>query len=361
METSDLTWMGMLGSSGWGDACAIVPWELHRAYGDAGVLVEAWPMIVRWLDYAAAAARTRRHSDRAEARPEPLPHEEFLWDGGWHWGEWHEPTHESGQFWRIDQGSVGTAFLHHTAGIAARIGRIIGRDDEAAAFDELAARALDAWRIEYIAADGAVTPDTQANLVRALQFGLVPNDLRTRTARRLVELIRDAGNHLQTGFLSTGMLLPTLVDAGHTDVAFDVLLQDTPPSWLTMVDRGASTMWEAWEGIDADGRAHDSLNHYSKGAVVSFLHRYVAGIRLHDADVAYRKVRIEPVPGGGLSWAEATLDSPYGRIESSWSIEDGAFDLTVTIPPGSSAEVHLPDGDVVSAGPGLSHHRCVLP
>ena len=181
-----------------------------------------------------------------------LPHEEFLWDGGWHWGEWCEPVVDAVEpLVPADQGHVATAYLHHTASIAAQIGRLLGHSDDATAFDDLAARTLDAWRREYLADDGSLTPDTQANHVRALAFGLVPDELRGRPAPNgSCELIRDAGTHLGTGFLATPILLPVLADHGHLDVAYEVLLQDTPPSWLTMVDRGATTVWEEWEGID---------------------------------------------------------------------------------------------------------------
>jgi alpha-L-rhamnosidase len=177
----------------------------------------------------------------------------------------------------------------------------------------------------------------------------------------LVELVRAAGTHLGTGFLATPFLLPVLADSGHLDVAYELLAQDTPPSWLYMVERGATTVWESWEGIDADGVPHASLNHYSKGAVVSFLHSYVAGIRLLDEHSAYRHFRVEPRPGGGLTWAEAVHDSPYGRIESSWHIEDGTFRLTVGVPPGTTAEIWLPDGSRIDQGPGARTHECAHP
>jgi len=352
-------WALIQGSSGWGDAVVMVPWELWRAYGDADVLAELWPAMVRWLDFAARSARTLRYAERAAARPDPAPHEEYLWDGGFHWGEWTEPDADENPFFAIDQGHVATAFLHHSAALAARIGRMLGFDDEAAQFDELSARALDAWRTEYIAGDGSLTPDTQANHVRALAFGLVPDDLREQTATHLVDLIRRAGTHLGTGFLATPYLLPVLADSGHLDVAYELLFQDTPPSWLAMVERGATTVWEDWDGIGDDGTPKASLNHYSKGAVISFLHTRVAGIQLLDGHPAYRRFRVAPQPGGGLTWAEAVHDSPYGRIESSWRLDDDRFVVTVTVPPGTTAEVVLPEGSRLEQSPGTAVHECV--
>ena len=196
--------------------------------------------------------------------------------------------------------------------------------------------------------------------MRALAFDLVPDELREQTAARLVELIRAAGSHLATGFLATPDLRPVLADHGHADVAYDLLRQDSAPSWMAMLDRGATTVWEHWEGVDADGRPHESLNHYSKGAVIGFLHRYTAGIRLGD-DPAYRTFRIEPVPGGGLTSASATHDSPYGRIESSWMLDGDRLHLGVAVPPGTRAEIRLPDGRVVQVDPGNHRFMSAVP
>jgi alpha-L-rhamnosidase len=351
-------WLGLQGSSGWGDAIVMVPWEMWRAYGDLDVLVELWPRMLSWIDFAASAARLHRHTSRTEARPEAAPHEQFIWDGTYHWGEWIEPGGEPHDHAQRDQGSVGTAFLFHSAALGARIGRMLGHDAEAARLEELAANVLAAWRTEFIGPDGALTPDSQANHVRALAFGLVPDELRARTAERLVELIRAAGTHLGTGFLATPYLLPMLADTGHLPVAYELLLQDTPPSWLAMVERGATTVWESWEGVDDEGRPRESLNHYSKGAVISFLHNYVAGITLLDGHPAYRRFRVAPRPGGGLTWAEAVHDSPYGRIESAWHLEGALLRLTVTAPPGTVAEIVLPDGSVRDQGPGTVTYEC---
>lgn len=351
-------WNHMQGSSGWGDAMVMVPWELYQLYGDEDTVSTLWPNMLRWVEYAAGSARTKRFPGRAEARPIPGSHEQYLWDGGFHWGEWTEPDQGDTKFWAIDQGHVATAYLHRSAALLAEIGRLLGHQGAAEHLEGLAANTKAAWQTEYVADDGTLTPDTQASHVRALAFDLVPEDLRATVAGRLVDLIRAAGTHVGTGFLATPHLLPVLADTGHLDVAYELLLQDTSPSWLAMVERGATTVWEDWEGVAANGHVRDSLNHYSKGAVISFLHRYVAGIRPLPGQPAYRRFRVEPRPGGALTWADAVFDSPYGRIESSWRQEGHRLQLFVTVPPGTSAEVVVPGRPPVQQAPGSVTYRC---
>ena len=343
------------GSAGWEDAVALVPWELYRAYADPGILAELWPTMVAWMDKRERTARTERHPDRVARRPVPADHEAYLLDAGFHWGEWLVPGEDLsdfGAFVRADKGDVATAYFARSADVMSRIAALLGRTEAASRYAELAGRVRTAWRCEYVDAEGRLAPDTQANHVRALAFGLVPDAQRPAVAARLVELIRAAGTRLGTGFLATPYLLPVLADTGHLDVAYELLRSDREPSWLTMVDRGATTVWERWNGVSADGVPTESLNHYSKGAVISFLHRYVAGIELVNGEPGYRRFRVQPRPGGGLTRAKATHDAPYGRIEAEWRIEDEQFELSVTVPPGTSAEVVLPDDSRHAAGPG---------
>ena len=270
---------------------------------------------------AAAATSSRRSSSRCAAGStsppaapqrvvirtasprgrEPLPHERYLWDSGFHFGEWLEPgipiADEVRRILTVDHGPTATAYLYRSADELSRIAALLGDRTTGERYAELAANVRDAWRSEFIDGDGHVRPATQANLVRALAFGLVPDELRPLAADDLVALIRAAGTHLGTGFLATPFLLPVLADHGHLDVAYELLFQDSEPSWLVMIDRGATTIWEQWDGVKADGSVAASLNHYSKGAVISFLHRYVAG--LQRVEPGYRRFRVAPRPGGG--------------------------------------------------------------
>ncbi len=258
----------------------------------------------RWVGYGARSAREGRSAGPRRRTTDPAPHERYLWDTGFHWGEWLEPGFEIpdfGAFVAADKSEVATAYLHRSSATMARIAEVLGKPAETIEhYRRLAAATRDAWQREFIADDGSLVVQTQAGHVRALMFGLVPDELRGgRSPTDSPSSSATAGTTVGTGFLSTGMLLPALAEHGHLDLAYELLLQPNEPGWMCMIDRGATTMWERWNGVDDDGVPHESLNHYSKGAVVSFLHRYTAG--LAPTSPGYRTFAVRPRPGGGLS------------------------------------------------------------
>jgi alpha-L-rhamnosidase len=343
------------GSAGWGDAIVMVPWELYLATGDAAILAENWEAMNRWVDFVRTTAGSSRHPERTHASPTPAPHEQYLWDTGFHWGEWMEPDGPEPDLFAAraaDHGIVATAYYRNTTALIAKIAGALGHEEEAAAFAELTEIVRRAWETEYLDSSGHVTQGTQANCVRALAFDLVSKERRADVTAQLVSLIRAAGTHVGTGFLATPYLLPVLADNGELDLAYELLMQDSEPSWLVMVDRGATTMWELWNGIDADGTPHQSLNHYSKGAVVSFLHRYTAGLRQAPGSAGYERIIIEPRPGAGLTSAATSHQGPQGLIEVQWTTDDGGLRLSATVPPGTVAEIRRPGRPPAAVGPG---------
>ncbi len=358
-QTTSADFMAFVnGSAGWGDAIVMVPWELYLATGDAIILAENWEAMTRWLDFVRTTAEANRHPERAAASPTLAPHEQYLWDTGFHWGEWMEPDGPEPDLFAArtaDHGLVATAYYRNTTALMARIAGILGHAKEAAALTDLSEDVRKAWELEYLDNAGQVTQPSQANCVRALAFDLVSLEQRTAVTAQLVSLIRAAGTHVGTGFLATPYLLPVLAANGELDLAYELLMQDSEPSWLAMVDRGATTMWELWNGLDADGTPHQSLNHYSKGAVVSFLHRYTAGLRQAPGSAGYERIIIEPRPGAALTSAATSHRGPQGLIEVQWTTDDGGLRLSATVPPGTTAEVRLLGVPAAVVGPGTHH------
>ncbi|MFF2327103.1 family 78 glycoside hydrolase catalytic domain [Streptomyces sp. NPDC058103] len=347
-------------SVGWGDVAVLTPWDLYLAYGDRRVLEALYVTAERWVASLDALARRGRHRSRRFTWGAGRL-ERWIVDQGFHWGEWLRPgegDEEMEHNWRFGRPVVATAYFAHSSAVLARIAGVLGRDEDRVRYERQAALIRKAWRRAFVRRDGRIGDDRQDDYVRALAFGLVEERDRPAAVTRLVAQIEAGGHHLGTGFLSTGMLLPVLADHGRADLAYAVLLQETQPSWLAQIALGATTIWERWDGIDADGRPQASHNHYALGAVVSWLYHGVAG--LVPTAPGWRELRIEPRLGGGLTSAAARVRTPYGTAASSWELAGGTVRLRAEVPFGTRAVVALPDGDR-RLGPGVHEFRYQAP
>jgi alpha-L-rhamnosidase len=341
------------GSCGWGDVTVLMPWYIYQAYGEQQILESQYESMCGWVEYmqrrASEKTWLRRLTPRYLFDTETRSHRHLLWDTNYHWGEWLEPG--DGDWLRMASGVIGrvlfgspvvaTAYFAYSTRILAQVASLLGKDEDAAKYHDLADEVKAAYIAEFIGKDGRMQPDRQASYARALAFDLVTDDLKPLVLEHLVRLVRESGCHIGTGFLTTPLLCHVLQENGRLDLAYEILNQKTIPSWLYEVTKGATTIWEAWEGIKPDGSLSPvSLNHYSPGAVVDFLHRKVAGIA--PAEPGYRCITIHPMPGGGLTSARATYESVHGLIVSAWKIENGRMTLDVTIPANTRATVTLP-------------------
>jgi alpha-L-rhamnosidase len=241
---------------------------------------------------------------------------------------------------------IGTAFYAHGARLLAATARVLGRTDDAARYEALAGRVAQAFQRRFVTADGLVAGNTQTSYVLALHFDLVPVELRPKLTAELVRDIRRRGNKLSTGFVGTPYLLHVLTREGQPDVAYDLLRQTQWPSWLYAVTQGATTIWERWDGWTREKGFQDpgmnSFNHYAYGAVGDWLYRVVAGIELDPAKPAYQHVLLQPQPGGGLTFAQAFHQSPYGRVSSAWQLSDHRWEWEVVVPPNTTATARFP-------------------
>lgn len=334
----------LAGSVGWGDASIIVPYSLYRRYGDKRILEENYEMMQKW--YGFLEGRAKQKPEGSDTMPSENPYSKYTIETGIDYGEWCEPDVESTMAMRTPQGKVATAYFAQSGKMLAEIAGILGKEEDAAHYRRTGEQAEKAFH--YIAAkDGKIHSDRQAEYVRAISFDLLTEEEEKQAAADLNELVVKNNYHLNTGFLSTASLCPVLAQNGYLETAYKLLLQDTMPSWLYAVKKGATTIWENWDGINEKGEVKASLNHYSYGAVCGWLFAGVCGINLIDG-----KITIQPQPHKSLQYAKASYQSPVGEIVSGWKYEGDRVIYEIEIPSNGEAEVILPDGrrEVLAAG-----------
>ena len=338
------------GSAGWGDACVLVPWALYKAYGEKSILEENYDMMCRWLDFTEKRAQ--------KTRPHNLlnPWHKYLVDEGFHFGEWCQPDVDNGASMKktmmLGAPEVATAYYYRSASLLAQIAQILEKPEDAKHFAELAENVKKAYR-HSCTRNGRIVSDRQCEYVRPLSFGLLEGEEIPAAAKQLNDLVIKNGYHLNTGFLSTPDLCSVLAENGYTDTAYQLLLQPDCPGWLYSVKKGATTIWETWDGVRPDGTVHDSLNHYSYGAVTGWLFSGVCGIRLSAG-----KLVLKPQPGRELGFARAKWKSPIGEIQSSWKYRGNTltFDFSVPVP----ATIILPNGEIFAVKEGNHHYEVLL-
>jgi alpha-L-rhamnosidase len=327
----------------WGDVAVSLPWTLFVEYGDLHALRCHYPSMKAFVESVV-----------------PLLDESGTWTRGFQFGDWLDPDAppENPRLAKTETGLVATAYFCRTLDQMASAARVLGHHDDEARCASLRERVAAGFRREWVTPSGRIANETQTAYSLAICFGLLGPEQEQHAGDRLAELTFKAGYHIGTGFAGTPWLLPALSRTGHTDVAYQVLTQTTPPSFLYPVTMGATTIWERWDSVLPDGTLNStgmtSLNHYALGAVADWLHRVVGGIE--PVEPGYRRCRIAPQPGRDLTWARTAHDTTHGRIQVSWEATKDRRAVRVEVPPGVEAEVVLPDhadGLVAVVGTGM--------
>ena len=331
------------GSTGWGDACIIVPYALYKRYDDVRILEENYDMMKKWYAFLEDRAKKK---DIKKIFKKKSPYRDYTIETGIDYGEWCEPGVDSASLMGKTPVDSATAYFAHSGKMLSEIAQILGHEDEAKHYAEVSEKATLAFR-DAATENGKIIGERQAPYVRAIAFDLLTEEDKKQAVEDLNALVVKNDYHLNTGFLSTPFLCQVLAENGHTDTAYRLLLQDTAPSWLYEVKKGANTVWETWDGINEKGEVHASLNHYSYGAICGWLFGGVCGIHLEN-----KHVTIHPYPDASLGYAHAEYVSPVGKIVSAWKYEGGNIHYTFEIPANVTAEVYLEDGQKVTLEAG---------
>ena len=327
-------------SAGWSDAGVIVPWTSWLQSGDPRIIEQNWDAMTK---YVAAIEKDNPS---------------YLWknNAGIGFGDWLSPTAQTNAL------LVQTAYWAYDATLMQEMAHATGRTADEQKYAEMFGKIRAAFAKEFVQRDGlipgadtgpsqfgrifepgkATTPDTQTGYVLALYMNLVPDALRAKAAERLVEKVKANNWRLGTGFLGTPYLLAVLADTGHEDVAYRLLLQTAYPSWGYLVEHGASTMWERWNGDQMRGDpSMNSYNHYAYGAVADWIYRYGAGVDARATDAGFHTIYLHPNFDAQLKSLSFAYASPYGEIRSAWTMSGNEARWSVTVPANARAELPL--------------------
>ncbi len=339
-------------SAGWADAAVIVPWTVYLSYGDTRILEQQYDSMKKWVDYMASRAGNS-----------------LLWNNDFAYGDWLAFATNRSDYpgATTDKDLIQQAYFARSTDLVQKTAAILGKTDDSAKYADLLAKVKRAFQGEFMTPNGRLSSNTQTAYSLALSFGLLPDSLRNQAAERLAADVRRF-KHITTGFLGAPLICQVLSDFGFLDEAFMLLNRKEYPSWLYPITKGATTIWERWDGIKPDGSFQDkgmnSFNHYAYGAIGEWMYRFIAGIEMDTARPGYKHSIIQPHTGGGLTFARASHETLYGRLASGWELKDGRMTVAVEIPANTTATVRLPQarlaevmegGQPVSKAAGVQH------
>lgn len=316
-------------SSGWGDAAVVVPWEIYYRTGDKQVLAENFDMMKQWVSYHESVSKNHISSMNS-------------------FGDWLQPNPIEKDNKRGDtaKSMIGTAYYAYVAKLTAKAAKVLGSEEDVATYESIAKTVSTAFEAHFFNGKGEIinSSPTQTGYLMAIGFDLLSPQMKEKAIPHLLEKIKEADTHLRTGFLGTPLLPIVLDQIGQTTLMRDILFKETYPSWFYSINQGATTMWERWNSYNkAEGfnpQRMNSLNHYAYGAIGQWMYERLAGIAPLSA--GYKTIRIAPQPLQPLRAASAMLNTPFGKVVSSWETKAGEFTLTATVPPNTTATIVVP-------------------
>ena len=317
------------GSAAWGDAAVICPWTMYLCYADHGILRAQYASMKAWVEYIKSCGD-----------------DPYLWNTGFHFGDWLSLGVEEGSnVGSTDPHLVAQAMYAHSAALLAKTAGVLGYTEDAATYEALTREVKQAFCQEYLTPNGRVAVPTQTAHILALHFELCEKQHEPRILASLIKLLERSKFHLATGFVGTPYLCHVLTRHGRHDIAAKIFLQRDYPSWLYPVSKGATTIWERWDGIKPDGSYQDSdmnsFNHYSYGSICDWAVQCVAGLDIDPEAPGYRRAVLHPRVTPGLTHANAAYESMLGRFECGWAKEGARLTVTVVIPPNAQAILTL--------------------
>ena len=320
---------GNFGRTGWADAATIIPWHSYLIYGDTKTLERQYISMVKWIDFMTQNS------------------ENHLYIKEDHWGDWlffSRDDDNSGRSAVTSKKLIAQAFYCYSTQLLIKSAKVLGYNDDIKKYTDLYAKLVKAFNDEFVTKNGMLISDSQTAYVLALQFELLSKENNKIALERLLDNINDYG-HLTTGFLGTPFLCHVLSDNGKKEEAVKLMLRTEYPSWLYPVTKGATTIWERWNGIKPDGSfqypSMNSFNHYAYGAIGEWMYANLMGLKINEKFPGYKRYNIQPLFDKNFDYVKGSFDSNYGKIQIAWTRKNGKLQLSLEIPANTSSDLIL--------------------
>ncbi len=318
----------------WPSSTVIIPSALQEQYGDTAIIEQHYPSMKKWIDFMCGFLKN-----------DLMPRDTY--------GDWCVPPeeqkliHSKDPMRKTSPTILGTTYFYYDLRLMARYATLLGKSDDARRYTELAEKLKTAFNLKYLkTGPGYYDNGSQTSCVLPLAFDMVPAGERARIFNHLVaKITNETKGHVGTGLIGGQWLMRTLSDNGRPDLAYTIATRNTYPSWGYMIEKGATTIWELWNGDTADP-AMNSGNHVMLvGDLIIWCYEYLAGIKPDPEQPGFKHILMRPAPVGDLQAVQATHRSPYGLIASDWKLDGGRFIWNVTVPANTTATVCVPTTD----------------
>ncbi|NMC39089.1 MAG: family 78 glycoside hydrolase catalytic domain [Bacteroidales bacterium] len=306
----------------WTSTIAIIPWNVYLFYGDDQLLFTCYENIKNYVDHITRIS------------PSGLT--------DWGLGDWIPVKSVA------SKELTSSVYYYVDALILSKAARLFNKSDDHEKYSSLAARIKDAINSKYLNREtGCYAGGLQTELSVPLQWGIVPDDIIPLVADTLAETVKANNNFMDVGLLGSKAILNALSQNGYPEIAYNMAVKETYPSWGWWIRNGATTLYENW---DIDPGSDISMNHIMFGEISAWMYKALGGIFPDEKQPGFRNVILRPHFVSGLNHFEASHQGPYGTIVSSWKREGSDVTYNVTLPAGSTASLYL-------KGSGLTENR----
>ncbi|ANH83699.1 alpha-rhamnosidase [Niabella ginsenosidivorans] len=325
----------------WPAAYILVADMLYQQYGDRQSVVKHYPSMKKWMEYM----------QRRYMKEDLVTKDKY--------GDWCVPPESlelirSKDPLRNTNGVLlATAYYYHLLNVMKRFAMLAGKPEDISVYDRLANRVKTAFNKAFLKNEDHYDNNTVTANLLPLYFGLVPEDRMAVVKEQLMQKLKQDNMHISTGVIGTQWLLRGLTKYGYPDAAFALATNTTYPSWGYMVQQGATTIWELWNGNTASPQMNSQNHVMLLGDLITWSFEDLAGIQSAPESVALKKIRMQPVFIKGLNNVEASYQSPYGIIKSSWKRTGNELEWSIEIPPNTTAAVTIPSGRITESGKPL--------